>query len=580
MRVGLAIPCFIDAFFPEVGIATLELLERLGVEVVYPQGQTCCGQPMANNGIQGAARGAEAHFVDLFADFRYCGDALGQLRPPLALASGRHSADRPACAICARIPTNSWNYLHDVLEVRDFPWAEFPHKVGLHNSCGTLRSLRHASMSELGEPAFSKPLDLLSKVPGIEFVTPARPDECCGFGGTFSVAEGRRLRPHGAGQGARSCRGGRGIHRLRRYLLPHASARLRGARRRSAAVHSYRADPQRSPRMRNESFFGSFFQKRTKRKRFFLKKRSKNSHSCRSCRRRRCFRGRCAASRLSRQAAVGAAAEARRPDARHPRMAGVARPRLGHQEPYAEPPCPNIWSSSRAQAQANGVQVHWARDADEHNATVLRILRQHNAKTLAKSKSMLTRGMRDGAPSWSATASPSPRPIWASVSSSWTGRRRAISWYRRCISCVRMWRGSSRGPSAATPNNADPHALAEHARMTTRPLMLDADAGMTGANFLVAETGAVVVCTNEGNADLSANLPKVHIVSAGGRKAHPAPGRSRRLHPAAVAQRAGARRSRNTPRISAARGMARKCISSWSTTDARSGSASPISGLR
>jgi L-lactate dehydrogenase complex protein LldE len=80
-------------------------------------------------------------------------------------------------------------YLHDVLPVTDFPWAEFPHKVGLHNSCGTLRSLRHASMSELGETAFSKPLDLLSKVPGIEFVTPARPDECCGFGGTFSVAE-------------------------------------------------------------------------------------------------------------------------------------------------------------------------------------------------------------------------------------------------------------------------------------------------------------------------------------------------------------------------------------------------------
>lgn len=80
-------------------------------------------------------------------------------------------------------------FLHDVLKVDAFPWAEFPHTVSVHNSCGTLRGLRHASMSELGEPAFSKPLALLAKVRGIAFAELARPDECCGFGGTFSVFE-------------------------------------------------------------------------------------------------------------------------------------------------------------------------------------------------------------------------------------------------------------------------------------------------------------------------------------------------------------------------------------------------------
>jgi L-lactate dehydrogenase complex protein LldE len=80
-------------------------------------------------------------------------------------------------------------FLHDILKVEAFPWAKFPHRVGLHNSCGTLRQLKHARPSELHEPFFSKPMDLLSKVAGIEFVTPARPDECCGFGGTFSVFE-------------------------------------------------------------------------------------------------------------------------------------------------------------------------------------------------------------------------------------------------------------------------------------------------------------------------------------------------------------------------------------------------------
>ncbi len=63
MRIGLFIPCYIDAFFPEVGIATLELLERFGHEVVYPRDQTCCGQPMANSGFNAECADTEALFV-------------------------------------------------------------------------------------------------------------------------------------------------------------------------------------------------------------------------------------------------------------------------------------------------------------------------------------------------------------------------------------------------------------------------------------------------------------------------------------------------------------------------------------
>ena len=69
MKVGLFIPCYIDAFFPEVGVATLELLERLGSAVEYPLDQTCCGQPMANSGCQDDAAATEAHFVHCFQDF-------------------------------------------------------------------------------------------------------------------------------------------------------------------------------------------------------------------------------------------------------------------------------------------------------------------------------------------------------------------------------------------------------------------------------------------------------------------------------------------------------------------------------
>lgn len=80
-------------------------------------------------------------------------------------------------------------FLHDIVKVEASPWAEFPHKVALHNSCNTLRELHIASMSELRQASFSKPRDLLQMIRGIEFVKLARPDECCGFGGTFSVFE-------------------------------------------------------------------------------------------------------------------------------------------------------------------------------------------------------------------------------------------------------------------------------------------------------------------------------------------------------------------------------------------------------
>src|ERR1700683_1804224 len=69
MKIGLFIPCYIDAFFPEVGIATLELLERFGCSVEYPLDQTCCGQPMANSGCQGDSAATEALFVRCFKDF-------------------------------------------------------------------------------------------------------------------------------------------------------------------------------------------------------------------------------------------------------------------------------------------------------------------------------------------------------------------------------------------------------------------------------------------------------------------------------------------------------------------------------
>jgi len=188
MKSALFIPCYVDAFFPEVGIATLELLERLGVEVSYPLDQTCCGQPMGNSGCQDDAAATEALFVRNFAGYDYIvtpsGSCTHHVRENLTAI--------PQTPETVKVRERTYElveFVHDVLQVREFPWAEFPHAVGLHNGCASLRALRTAKMSEIAGPSFSKPMDLLSAVKGISFVAPQRPDECCGFGGTFSVFE-------------------------------------------------------------------------------------------------------------------------------------------------------------------------------------------------------------------------------------------------------------------------------------------------------------------------------------------------------------------------------------------------------
>jgi L-lactate dehydrogenase complex protein LldE len=188
MRVGLFVPCYVDAFEPEVGIATLELLERFGCTVEYPFDQTCCGQPMTNTGCHAEAAATEALFVKNFSGFDYVvapsGSCVHQVR--------EHLTAIPQTDEVRHVRARTYElveFLHDVLKVEALPWANFPHKVAYHGNCNALRGIHHARPSELVKPYFSKPLDLLRLVNGVELVDLARPDECCGFGGTFSVFE-------------------------------------------------------------------------------------------------------------------------------------------------------------------------------------------------------------------------------------------------------------------------------------------------------------------------------------------------------------------------------------------------------
>jgi L-lactate dehydrogenase complex protein LldE len=187
MRVGLFIPCYVDQFYPGAAIATLQLLEKLGVNVFYPKNQTCCGQPMANSGFEHLTGGCNELFLKNFSEFDYVvapsGSCVLHIREHL-----HDDKDPEAAKTLSHKVYELTSFLTDVLKVTSLP-AKFPHKVGFHQSCHGQRGLHLSQMSELVAPGFSKPGSLLNMVEGIEIVPLNRVDECCGFGGTFCVAE-------------------------------------------------------------------------------------------------------------------------------------------------------------------------------------------------------------------------------------------------------------------------------------------------------------------------------------------------------------------------------------------------------
>ena len=190
MKVGLFIPCYIDAFFPEVGVATLELLEAARLFGRVPARSNLLRAADGQQRLPGRCGRHRSPLRPLFPGIRYHRRAVGQLRPPHPLPPRRGRTDAAEARKVRQATRELIEFLHDDLKVEAFPWAAFPHKVGLHDSCSAVRGLGHARPSELvNEPYFSKTRDLLGKVQGLELVEIDRPDECCGFGGSFCVTD-------------------------------------------------------------------------------------------------------------------------------------------------------------------------------------------------------------------------------------------------------------------------------------------------------------------------------------------------------------------------------------------------------
>ncbi|WP_111672562.1 (Fe-S)-binding protein [Algoriphagus litoralis] len=188
LTVALFIPCYVDQFYPNVGVATLELLEKLGCKVCYPSGQTCCGQPLANAGYERDTMGATRHFIQLFSGYDYVVAPSGSC----VLHVKEHSPTVPGlekeqAALHGKI-FELTEFITDILQV-DQLVGKFPHRVGYHASCHGQRGLRLASSSELNQTPFNKARKLLENLEGLDWVELGRTDECCGFGGTFAVTE-------------------------------------------------------------------------------------------------------------------------------------------------------------------------------------------------------------------------------------------------------------------------------------------------------------------------------------------------------------------------------------------------------
>ncbi|MBV8346975.1 MAG: (Fe-S)-binding protein [Mycolicibacterium sp.] len=182
MRIALFVTCQADTLYPDVGRATVALLERLGHQVEFPPGQTCCGQMHINTGYRQDALPLVRRYVETFEDCEVIvapsGSCVGSVRHQHAMvarACGDEVLAQRAEAAGRRTFELS-QLLVDVLGVEDVG-AYYPHRVTYHPTCHSLRMLR----------AGDRPLRLLHRVEGLELVDLPDAEVCCGFGGTFAL---------------------------------------------------------------------------------------------------------------------------------------------------------------------------------------------------------------------------------------------------------------------------------------------------------------------------------------------------------------------------------------------------------
>lgn len=179
MRVSLFIPCFVDHYFPEVGMSMLRVFEHLGLEVDYPEGQTCCGQPSFNSGYWNESRKVAVRLFDIFEKSEIvvsasgsCGSMIKIFNPELF----ENTSDFDRAQELAAKTYEFSEFLVDKLGVTDLG-ARFKSTATFHDSCHSLRELGLKKQARI----------LLSHVQELDLVEMKEAESCCGFGGPFAV---------------------------------------------------------------------------------------------------------------------------------------------------------------------------------------------------------------------------------------------------------------------------------------------------------------------------------------------------------------------------------------------------------
>ena len=190
-RVAFFVTCMVDAIYPDVGMSAVELLERHGVEVIFPEDQTCCGQPAFNAGFRNEAQELAMRFVDIFEPLVISGQVDAVVAPSgSCVTTTTHFYDalfedpnlieyRRRAENLAAATFELTEFLVDALGVTDVH-ARFDGKLTYHASCHLLRELR----------VDEQPRALIANIEGAELVSLEGDDECCGFGGLFAIKNG------------------------------------------------------------------------------------------------------------------------------------------------------------------------------------------------------------------------------------------------------------------------------------------------------------------------------------------------------------------------------------------------------
>lgn len=180
MKVSLFVTCLVDQVFPQVGLSTVKILEKFGIEVEFDPGQTCCGQPAFNSGYAEEAQQVARNFIDVYKDAQMIvvpsGSCCTMIKTFVPQLFDPPSSEYQIAQQIAERTYELSDFLVSVLGIKE-TGAYFPEAVTYHDSCHLLR--------ELG--IFGQPRELIRGVKGIDYREMENSTRCCGFGGTFSV---------------------------------------------------------------------------------------------------------------------------------------------------------------------------------------------------------------------------------------------------------------------------------------------------------------------------------------------------------------------------------------------------------